>query len=57
MTLRPLIIAAIAFALNGCVQSPYDKCVDSKDYLWNPAIDDNRYEGNEAYWNAVKSCE
>lgn len=38
-------------------QSAYDKCIDSKKYLWNTKIEDNRYEGNEAYWNAVKSCE
>jgi hypothetical protein len=43
--------------LFGCGQSAYDKCIDSKDYLWNPEIENNQYEGNEAYWNAVKDCE
>ncbi len=45
------------FSLPGCGQSSLDACTDSKSYLWNDEIDDNRYEGNEAYWNAITECE
>ena len=37
-------------------QSSYDKCTDSKEHLWNKEIKGNQYEGNEAYWDAVKAC-
>ncbi len=47
----------LLLSLSGCGQSALDKCTDSKAYLWNPSINDNRYEGNERYWDAVKECE
>ena len=47
----------LLLSLSGCGQSALDKCTDSKAYLWNPKINDNRYEGNERYWDAVKECE
>ncbi len=38
-------------------QSALDECADSKGYLWNTNIKDNRYEGNELYWDAIGECE
>ena len=46
-----------ASLLIGCGQSALDTCTDSQAHLWNPKIQDNRYEGNESYWDAVKECE
>jgi len=51
------ILSVLVLSLSGCGQSALDACTDSKTYLWNPAIEDNRYEGNEKYWNAVTECE
>ena len=54
------LLPLILLSLVGCGksgQSAIDKCIDSKAYLWNPKINDNRYEGNETYWNAVRRCE
>ncbi len=51
------VLPVILVFLSGCGQSALDKCKDSKAYLWNPEINDNRYEGNESYWNAIKECE
>jgi len=47
----------VSSLLTGCGQSALDACADSKAQLWNPKIEDNRYEGNERYWDAVKQCE
>jgi hypothetical protein len=52
-----LSILLLTVLLTGCGQSPLDDCIDSKAHLWNSAIKDNRYDGNERYWNAVKECE
>lgn len=54
-----LLGATVALCLVGCgsSQSDLDKCFDSKAHLWNPKIKDNRYEGNETYWNAIAICE
>ncbi len=51
------ILPVIALLLSGCGQSAGDECTDSKAHLWNSNISDNRYEGNERYWDAVKACE
>lgn len=49
-----LLIALMA----GCSsQSDKDKCIDEQAYLWNRKVDDNRYEGNQRYWDAVTACE
>jgi len=51
------VLLLILLVLVGCGQSALDKCTDNKADLWNPKINDNRYEGNEKYWDAVKECE
>ena len=53
------IFTLFTLLLVGCGQSEsaLDKCTDSKSHLWNNDIKDNRYRGNERYWNAIKECE
>ena len=55
--MRHLLWLAIVLLLTGCGQSALDQCLDAATRLWNPEINDNRYEGNEAYWDAATSCE
>ena len=54
---RILVFPMIVGVLSGCGQSALDNCTDSKEYLWNPKSTDNQYKGNEAYWDAVATCE
>jgi hypothetical protein len=55
---RPMrALLAVLVLASGCGQSALDECMDRASDLWNSAIDDNRYEGNEAYWDAVGDCE
>jgi len=52
-----IILTALLLLVSACDrQSAYDKCAESKAYLWNSDIKGNQYEGNEAYWDAVKTC-
>ena len=52
-----VVTLSVLLVLLGCDgQSALDKCTDSKAYLWNKEISGNQYEGNEAYWDAVKTC-
>lgn len=59
MTKLVFWIPIIGIVLSGCGKglSERDACYDSKAPLWNPKIEDNRYEGNERYWDAVKQCD
>lgn len=56
---RSALLLALVAGLLGCgdSQSDLDKCFDSKASLWSPKATDNRYEGNERYWNAISQCE
>jgi hypothetical protein len=50
-----MILALFLVACNST--SNRDRCYDSKKNLWNVEIDDNRYEGNERYWDAIRECD
>ena len=54
---KALILVLTYLILSGCSQSSKDECFDKASHLWNKAIDNNRYEGNEQYWNAMSACE
>lgn len=56
MKLMTALLIILLFPLVGCDFNSTGKCIDSKKYLWDTNINDNRYVGNERYWDAVKSC-
>ena len=54
---RILMSLFFVVGLSACGQSALDKCFDSKSYLWSPEATGNQYKGNQAYWDAITTCE
>ncbi len=51
-----LLSLMTATLVGGCNFDSDSACYDDAAYLWNDAIPDNRYEGNERYWDAIDRC-
>jgi hypothetical protein len=52
-----ILLAILAVAVYWLMAEHSDSaCYDDAAHLWNDAISDNRYEGNERYWDAIARC-
>ena len=58
--MNKLILAAVVISLTACgndfPNKERDACFDAQKYLWTTGIEDNRYKGNERYWDAISAC-